>query len=301
MNKESVAFVAKSLEDYRLECERYIASSLAERRRGVPENLFEAMEYSLDAGGKRLRPTLCMAAAERCGCARNLALPLALGYEMLHTASLIHDDLPCMDDDDMRRGKPSSHAKFGETMALLAGDALLAQSVEYPMYHSQGIEPAKLLKAVQILCNAFGPSGVCGGQTLDIDTSKAEGDPDYVRRVAYLKTGVLIRGALMSGAALGTDDEDIMNCYYDYGTHLGSAFQIVDDILDVTSTAEELGKTPGKDAEQGKLTHVTVYGMDKARRMAEEESALAKEAIIKILPEDDFLTQLPAFLVHRTH
>ena len=134
-----------------------------------------------------------------------------------------------------------------------------------------------------------------------MDEHGGAGDPDYVRRIARLKTGALIRAAVMSGACLGSDDEHLLNCYYNYGTHLGSAFQIVDDILDVTSTAEELGKTPGKDAEQGKLTHVTVYGMKKAREMAAEESRLAKEAIAGLLPPDDFLVNLATYLVSRTH
>ncbi len=293
--------VKKELEKYRDLFEEYLDVSSELRNKGVPEKLRQAMDYSLFAGGKRLRPVLCLAAAERCGCDLHDAFPLALGFEMLHTATLIHDDLPCMDDDDMRRGKPSNHAVFGETLAVLAGDALLALSLEFPLCHSKNIEHHKLLRAIQIFSSAIGPAGVCGGQVLDMDTAPAATDPDYVRKIASLKTGTLIRAAVTAGAALGTDDENILSCCYEYGTHIGSAFQIIDDILDVSSTAEELGKTPGKDAEQGKITHVSVYGMKTAAKMAEEETMLAKKSILKILPEDDFLSEFTEYLLRRTH
>ena len=281
--------------------EKYIADTAELRAENVPPKLFESMEYSLRAGGKRLRPILCLAAAKRCGVEPEDALPMALGLEMLHTATLIHDDLPCMDDDDMRRGKPSNHALFGETLAVLAGDALLAQSLEFPLSRLEDIPPRNVLRAMLIFSKAIGPAGVCGGQTLDMFAVGMEDDPHYVRRVASLKTGALIEAAVLTGAALGCGDEDILKRYSRYARHLGSAFQIVDDILDVTSTAEELGKTPGKDEEQGNLTHVTVYGMEKAREMAEKESAAAKEALAGLLEEDDFLMFLPDYLVHRSY
>jgi geranylgeranyl diphosphate synthase type II len=292
--------IMNSFNRYAKSFEKYLETSYVQRKEGAPEKLYEAMEYSLTAGGKRLRPVLCLASAERCGCKNEDAMPLALGFEMLHTATLIHDDLPCMDNDDMRRGMLSNHAKYGETMAVLAGDALLAQSVEYPLTYSKNIPPHKLLRAIQIFTNALGPSGVCGGQVLDMDTSQAANDKNYVRKVAALKTGVLIRAAVTAGAALGTDDENVLSAYYDYGTHLGSAFQIVDDILDVTSTAEELGKTPGKDLEQGKINHVSVFGLEGAREIADTESKLAKKALAGILEEEDFLELLPEYLVNRT-
>lgn len=288
-------------EKYRLLFEKYLETSTESRNRGVPKKLSESMDYSLFAGGKRLRPVLCLAAAERCGCSPDDALPLALGFEMLHTATLIHDDLPCMDNDDMRRGKPSNHAVFGETIAVLAGDALLALALEYPLCRSKNIPPQNLLKAMQIFSSAIGPSGVCGGQMMDMDNSQGENDPDYVRKIASLKTGTLIRAALTAGAALGTEDKEVLGLYYAYGTHIGSAFQIIDDMLDVSATAEELGKTPGKDAEQGKITHVSVYGMKKSYEMASEEARLARDSIIGILPDDDFLSKMPEYLLRRTH
>lgn len=300
MNSGLRSFVKSELERYRLALEDYILETAPARAEGVPSELFESMEYSLRAGGKRLRPALCLAAAKRSGVDEKKAMPMALGLEMLHTATLIHDDLPCMDDDDMRRGKPSNHAKFGETLALLAGDALFVQSLEFPMANLTGIEPKNVLRAMHIFAKAIGPSGVCGGQVLDIDAAKAAGEPDYVRRIAKLKTGALIQAAVLTGAALGGAKETLRVRYADYAAHLGSAFQIVDDILDVTSTAEELGKTPGKDERDGKLTHVTVYGIERAREMAAEESEAARAALDGVLPQDDFLMLLPEYLVHRS-
>ena len=173
MKDELRAYVKGELERYRLAVEGYIIETSEERAAGVPGELFESMEYSLRAGGKRLRPALCLAAAKRAGVDEEKAMPMALGLEMLHTATLIHDDLPCMDDDDMRRGKPSNHAKFGETLALLAGDALFVQSLEFPMAKLKGIAPANVLRAMHIFAKAIGPSGVCGGQVLDIDAGRA--------------------------------------------------------------------------------------------------------------------------------
>lgn len=300
MNSELLSSVTDRLEGYRLAIEKYILETSKARSEGVPPELFEAMEYSLRAGGKRLRPALCLAAASRAGVEEKSALPMALGIEMLHTATLIHDDLPCMDNDNMRRGMPSNHAKFGETLALLAGDALFVQSLEFPMANLKNIPPANTLRAMHIFAKAIGPSGVCGGQVLDVDASKAPDEPDYVRRVARLKTGALIQAAVLTGAALGNSSDAELSKYADYASHLGSAFQIVDDILDVTSTADELGKTPGKDARDAKVTHVSVYGLARAREMAEEESNAAKTALADLLPEDDFLVLLSEYLVHRT-
>lgn len=300
MTDEQLLAVKGKFEGYRKLFEDYLTASAPIRRRGVPQKLFESMEYSLNAGGKRLRPVLSLAAAEHCGVSAEAALPMAAGLEMLHTATLIHDDLPCMDDDGMRRGKPSNHALFGETLAVLAGDALLAQSLEFPMAQLNGIPAENVLTAMKIFAAAIGPAGVCGGQVLDMfpETAAEEG---YVRRMAALKTGALIKAAVLTGVALGTTETAVLDRYGRYAAHLGSAFQIVDDILDVTSTAEELGKTPGKDSEQGKMTHVAVYGLDGARKMAAEESAAAKRELDGLLGADDFLMLLPDYLVHRSH
>ncbi|MDO4952239.1 MAG: polyprenyl synthetase family protein [Synergistaceae bacterium] len=297
MDFQQVMAEFKAYADY---VDQYIEKTAETRANRVPEKLFESMEYSLTAGGKRLRPVLCLAAAEACGCTKETAMPMALGYEMTHTASLIHDDLPCMDNDDMRRGKLSNHAKFGETLAVLAGDALMVESIAYPLAYTSGVSSDRLLNAVRIFTEAFGPSGVCGGQVLDMDCALAEKEPDYVCKVAALKTGELIKAALMSGAALGTDDGKTLLIFEKYGKHLGTAFQIIDDILDVTTTSEQLGKTPGKDAEQGKINYVTAYGLEKAKEFAKEESEAAKAVISELLGEESFLAQLPMALLERT-
>lgn len=299
MNDKDHSFVKGKFREYKDIFEKYLTNSIENRKAGVPDMLFESMEYSLNAGGKRLRPVLCLSAAEANGCKTEDVLPMALGLEMLHTATLIHDDLPCMDNDDLRRGKPTNHKVYGETMAVLAGDALLAQSIEYPLYATKNVDTEKLMNAIKYFVSAIGPSGVCGGQVLDMFV-KTNDKASYVKEVAKLKTGALIKAAVLSGAALGTSDISVLNKYSDYSTHLGSAFQIVDDILDVISTAEELGKTPGKDAEQDKCTHVTVFGLDKAKEMALNESLLAQKEIEGLLSESSFLYMLPEYLVSRT-
>ena len=299
MNDSALRFVTEQLASGRALVEEYITETKDLRSSGVPDKLFEAMEYSLCAGGKRIRPILCIAAAKKCGLPERSALPMALGLEMLHTATLIHDDLPCMDNDDMRRGKPSNHALFGETLAVLAGDALLAQALEFPMFHTEGVPAANLLRALGIFTAAVGPSGVCGGQTLDMFKDAEPGCG--ARRIASLKTGALIRAAVLTGAALAGAGGDIFAACDEYAVHLGAAFQIVDDILDSTSTAEELGKTPGKDVLQDKITYVSQYGVDRARVLAREESAAASAAIRDFFGNDDFLVLLPEFLVHRSN
>ena len=300
MNDRGIAIVKERLASGASLIEKYIAETETIRARGVPPKLFEAMEYSLRAGGKRLRPILCLETAAKCGVAEKSAMPMAIGLEMLHTATLIHDDLPCMDDDEMRRGKASNHALFGEALALLAGDALFVQALEFPMARLRDIPAQNVLNAMRAFAAAIGPAGVCGGQALDMFGCEGD-DAAAVSRIAELKTGALIKAAVLTGASLGCTDERILAKYGEYAEHLGSAFQIVDDILDSTATAEELGKTPGKDAEQGKLTHVSVYGVERAREMAARESAAAKDALAGLFAEDDFLMLLPEYLACRSH
>lgn len=268
----------------------------------VPARLHESMAYSLLAGGKRLRPILCLAAAERSGVSPEKALPMAAAVEFVHTASLIHDDLPCMDDDDFRRGAPTNHKKFGEGLALLVGDALLIWAFGYALTHlrENALPPERVLRAVDMLAEASGPAGICGGQTLDIDAQSQEDGRDFVYKIAGSKTAALIRAAVVSGAALGDITNSVLRCYHDYGTHLGIAFQIVDDILDVTSTREELGKTPNKDEAQNKKTFVSVYGLEGARALARSESEKAERALEHIFPEGELLRGLAKSLTERT-
>jgi geranylgeranyl diphosphate synthase type II len=290
-------------EQYASVFEGYMRDLCGEPHEQIPPRLMEVMSYSLMAGGKRLRPSLCLAAAERSGVSPGKAMPMAMAVEFMHTASLIHDDLPCMDDDDLRRGFPTSHRKFGECMAVLAGDSLMIWSFGYALSHlpSRGIPAERVVRALAILGEASGPEGMCGGQVLDTDGMSRENAGDFVRRIASAKTAALIRASLVSGAMLGDVTDAALQCYYDYGTHLGISFQIVDDILDVTSTAETLGKTPNKDESQSKMTFVSAYGLERAREMAAEESVEAERAMESLFPEGDLLIDLAKYLVNRSY
>lgn len=266
----------------------------------VPSRLMESMAYSLLAGGKRLRPALCLKGAELFGIVRERAFPLALSFEMIHTASLIHDDLPAMDDDVLRRGKATNHVLFGEATAILAGDALMALAFEYPLRElpGKGIDPDRICSALSLLATALGPSGICGGQVLDMDGELLSDETPW--RIARQKTAVLLSASVTTGAILGGADEEARASLNAYGNHLGTAFQIVDDILDVTSTAEELGKTPGKDAAQNKKTFVAAYGMDKALSLAAEQTALAVTALENLPGDTAFFSGLADYLTERT-
>ena len=268
----------------------------------VPARLAEAMTYSLTAGGKRLRPILCLASAERFGVLPKDAMPLAIAVEFIHTASLIHDDLPCMDDDDLRRGKPTNHKMFGEYMAVLAGDSLMLWAFGHALFGlvRNGIEAERAIRAVVCLSDASGPSGMCGGQVLDTDPESFEAGEDFVYKIARKKTAELIRAAVVTGAVLGDASEIEIGLAGEYGWSLGLAFQIVDDILDATGTPEELGKTPHKDEKQGKTTFVSVFGLKDARRLAEEESARAAGTASALWGECDELTLLAKQLAHRS-
>lgn len=301
MNGEKSAF--KLLSGQYLEMfEKKLAEICEDPGEGVPPRLREAMAYSLLAGGKRLRPILCLATAERSGVSPDKALPMAIAMEFIHTASLIHDDLPCMDDDELRRGSPTNHKVFGEGLALLAGDALLIWAFGYALSHLQenGVPPERVLRAVNILAEASGPAGICGGQVLDTDCESQLDERDFVYQISYYKTAVLIRAAVVSGAMLGDIPDSMLRCYYDYGTHLGIAFQIVDDVLDVTATREELGKTPNKDEAQNKRTFVSAYGLEEAKRLALEESEKAARALEALFPEGDLLVDLAKSLAIRS-
>ena len=268
----------------------------------APARLAEAMTYSLLAGGKRLRPILCLASAERFGVSPAHAMPLASAIEFIHTASLIHDDLPCMDDDDLRRGKPTNHRMFGEHMAILAGDSLMIWAFGYALsgLALNGTETGRALKAAVCLSEASGPFGMCGGQVLDTDLGSFEAGENFLYKTAEKKTADLIRASVVSGAMLGGAPSRELLIVDEYGMHLGLAFQIVDDILDATGTPEELGKTPHKDEKQGKTTFVSVFGLERARRVAEEESAKAAEAAASLWGPRDELTLLARQLAHRS-
>jgi geranylgeranyl diphosphate synthase, type II len=266
-----------------------------------PTALHTAMRYSIFAGGKRLRPILAMAAAEAVVAAPETVLDEACSLELIHTYTLIHDDLPAMDNDDFRRGKPTSHTVFGEAVAILAGDALqtaafelLAAAVQSGR-HSAG----RIVEAVRLLAGACGSRGVIGGQVVDIES---EGKPVSRETLDYIhahKTGKLIHAAVMLGAILGgaaQARQEYLSCY---GQAIGLAFQITDDILDVVSTTEQLGKTVGKDARAGKATYPGLLGMDEARRMQQHYYAASLEALASFDEQAGPLRHIARVIVER--
>ncbi|MCW3021035.1 MAG: polyprenyl synthetase family protein [Conexibacter sp.] len=242
------------------------------------DGLEEAMRYSLLAGGKRIRPVLALATAGAVGLDQASVLPLAAALELIHTYSLIHDDLPAMDDDDLRRGRPTCHVKFGEDVAILAGDALYAEAFHH-LLTAQAGEPARVLAAARELAAATGVDGMVGGQYLDVAGVSAT--PADLRRLHELKTGRLIAASvvcvlLLAGAA---DDEETLTAWRRFAGELGVLFQIVDDILDVTGTDEGLGKPQGSDERHGKRTYVSEFGLQGARKLAAECHSAARATL----------------------
>ncbi|MFR9797669.1 polyprenyl synthetase family protein [Streptomyces sp. MS06] len=231
-----------------------------------PPQLREAVAYSLLADGKRIRPTLCLLTYEIFDTDVSIALPTACGLEMLHTASLIHDDLPSMDDDDFRRGSPSNHRVFGEGMALLAGDALLAYALEFILRNSGSLRPEILLAVMAKLIEVVGPSGLSGGQAIDLYCQgRDDVDPSTVEEMHIKKTGALIEASVVTGAILGGASQDDIARLTTYARNLGLAYQIVDDILDETSNFDEFGKEVGQDRAAGKWTYPRLVGVEEAR------------------------------------
>ena len=241
--------------------------------------LEEAMRYSLLAGGKRIRPVLALATAEAIGRARSFVLPLAAAIELIHTYSLIHDDLPAMDDDDLRRGRLTCHKAFGEDVAILAGDALYAEAFKLLLTEQAG-DPAHVLAAAAQLAAATGVQGMVGGQYLDVAETAPAG-PAGLRRLHELKTGRLIASSIECVLVLdGGCDPQTTDALRAFAGELGVLFQIVDDILDVTGSEDALGKQQGSDVRLGKRTYVTEFGLDGARRLAEESRERARTALL---------------------
>jgi geranylgeranyl diphosphate synthase, type II len=241
--------------------------------------LEEAMRYSLLAGGKRIRPVLALGTAEALDRDPADMLPLAAALELIHTYSLIHDDLPAMDDDDLRRGRPTCHVKYGEDIAILAGDGLYAEAFRHLLQHQQA-EPSELLAAASELATATGVNGMVGGQYIDVRGLVPHGDVG-LRRLHELKTGRLIAASVECVLLLGAGEAAATRLagFRAFAAELGVLFQIVDDILDVTGTEDALGKPQGSDERHGKLTYVSQYGVDGARRMAADSHSNAREAL----------------------
>ena len=253
------------------------------------------MRYSLLAGGKRIRPVLALATAEALGRPTDEVLPLAAAIEMIHTYSLIHDDLPAMDDDELRRGQPTCHVAFGEDVAILAGDGLFAEALRLVLAEQSG-EPAHVLAAVREIVTAAGTHGMVGGQFLDV----AGGDAPDLRRLHELKTGALIAASVGSVLALEGLDGPATIPFRRFAAELGVVFQIVDDILDVTGDEAELGKPRGSDERHGKATYVSVFGLDRARELAKETHASARAALAQAEGATGRLTQIADYILTRT-
>jgi len=239
---------------------------------GLTSDLIKAMRYSLLAGGKRLRPILCMAGAEAVGGDGSRVLPVACALEMIHTYSLIHDDLPIMDDDDLRRGKPTNHKVFGDAIALLAGDGLLTEAFN-AMTSSEPAEwvpPLTLIQAIRLIARAAGHEGMVGGQAVDIQWEGKAADLEVVRFMHTRKTGAMITASVASGAILAGANDVQLKAITSYGEKIGLAFQISDDILDIEGDSETMGKRAGADMEKGKMTYPAVLGLDRSKVIQQE-------------------------------
>ena len=245
----------------------------------APAGLGEAMRYAVLDGGKRLRPMLVLAANESVAGNAQAAMRAACAVELIHAYSLVHDDMPCMDNDVLRRGKPTVHVKFGQAQALLAGDALQALAFELLAPDDAGIAPAVQAALCRLLAQAAGGQGMAGGQAIDLASVGRALTEDELRHMHRLKTGALLQASVMMGAVCGAPDARARRALSDYGAALGLAFQVVDDILDVTADSQTLGKTAGKDAEQDKPTYVSLLGLERSREHARELLAQALAAL----------------------
>jgi geranylgeranyl pyrophosphate synthase len=263
-----------------------------------PARIHAAMRYSLQAGGKRLRPVLVLAAAELFP-TDHPALPAAVAIECIHTYSLVHDDLPCMDNDDLRRGRPTAHKQFDEATALLAGDALLTHAFAILSVHYT-TSPTLATALVRELADAAGGARLVGGQMQDLlSEKKADATASELDFIHLNKTAAMLEASLVMGGLVGGADDNERTCLRKTGRHLGLAFQIIDDVLDATADSATLGKTAGKDAKAGKTTYVSLHGIDAARRMAGEQTDAALAAIQSLPGDTAFLLQLARSMLER--
>jgi farnesyl diphosphate synthase len=274
---------------------------LLPRVEGDEARLYDAMRYSTIGGGKRLRGFLVLEGARQFNVARGAALRVACAIEMVHAYSLVHDDLPAMDNDDMRRGKPTNHKAFDEATAILAGDALQCHAFGILAGEATHPDPAVRIELVRMLARAAGPRGMCGGQMLDMmaEQSGAAMDENAIGRLQLLKTGKLIEFSAEAGGVLGKAASSQRHALAAYGRELGAAFQIADDLLDATASAEEVGKATAKDAGAGKATLVGLLGLDRARLQAERLVAQARDHLDGFSERADMLRALADYVIAR--
>ena len=275
-------------------------ADLRRRHAHAPPRLAEAIDYSLTAGGKRLRPALVLECCSACGgtspASDRSAMAAAAAMELVHTFSLVHDDLPAMDDDDLRRGRPTNHKVFGEAMAILAGDAMVTMAFEVIATDAAAAAVGPLVRE---LAHATGPEGMIGGQVLDIDGEDQRLTLPQLQTVHRMKTGALLVASCRMGAIAAAAPPAHLSAVADFGRHLGLAFQIVDDVLDVTSTPERMGKATNKDAAAGKNTYPVLMGLAASQREAARQLELALDAVAPLGPAADGLRHLARFVVER--
>ncbi|WP_166701844.1 (2E,6E)-farnesyl diphosphate synthase [Bacillus albus] len=287
--KESKTFVEEKLVSYANELQ-------------CPNVLREAMAYSLEAGGKRLRPLLLFATLQAFGRERNLGVGAACALEMIHTYSLVHDDLPCMDDDDLRRGKPTNHKVFGEAMAVLAGDGLLTYAFQVIMaYEQKEISAEKKVRLVLELAKAAGPEGMVGGQVADMEAEGKQLTIDELEYIHKHKTGKLLEFAVLAGSILSDATKEQEEKLLAFAKYIGLAFQIRDDILDVEGTEEEIGKPIGSDVSNEKSTYTTLFTVDRAKDILEDTIAKAKDAIGSLQLQDEYLLSICDLIAKRNN
>lgn len=293
-NKELTA-LASMVDGY---LEGYFEQLLEE----LPEkNLAKSMRYSVMAGGKRIRPILALATAKMLGIDTRDILPVAAALEMIHTYSLIHDDLPAMDDDNYRRGKPTNHVIYGEATAILAGDALLNEAFELLLKNAldAGMNMKSALEAAFIVTNAAGKDGMIAGQVIDMESEGKAIEAETLRQMHRKKTGALLKASILAPAVYACVDSDLRRSLSDYADYIGIAFQIKDDILDVESSSEELGKPVGSDEKNRKTTYVTLFGLERARQMLEDITAKALDTLAPFGEKAWFLKATALYIASR--
>ncbi len=289
--------INKILNDYNKRIEKAIDIYLPDKQSNY-KTVTDSMRYSLLLGGKRIRPVLLLEFYKASGGEGESALPFAVALEMIHTYSLIHDDLPCMDNDDMRRGKPSNHKVYGEDMALLAGDGLLTHAF-YVASLTQNLPVERIVAAIRELSFFAGYNGMVGGQVIDLESEGKRVDETVIEELNLLKTGGLLRAAAKIGAVLAGANNELVKVADEYGRSLGLAFQIVDDILDVSGNESALGKPTGSDQRNNKSTFVSLYGVDKCRQKVEELTNNALNCLEAFKGDTEFLKELTLYLAER--
>ena len=292
----------KSSLKYRVDYIEKLLKEYMPEEKGYQKTIFEAMNYSLKAGGKRLRPILTLEACRIVGGNEEDVIPFAIAIEMIHTYSLIHDDLPALDNDELRRGRPTNHKVYGDAMAILAGDGLLNYAFEIMLKSSIGKEnPAKYLNAINEIAKSSGVYGMIGGQVVDIESEDKKIEMEKLDFIHLNKTAAIIVGCMRAGAIIGDATEEQIENITKYATNIGLSFQIADDILDITGDESKLGKKVGSDIDNNKSTYPSLIGLEKSKEIANDLINEAKTRISNIKGDNEFLNDLAEYIVARDY